>query len=221
MRSHPVPGRAPKPGPEQWIELGRLLRQDPRMWAPVGQTPVVRSAGRHVSTNLISAVAGQGTMWFTVYGESLNAARFVGFCRRLLDDVGGPAVLVVDGHPVHRAREATRFVAGAQGRVWLGFLPGYSPQLTPDEWVWKNAKHDRIGPAGLVDEADLQAKAEAAMCGLPQHSETIRGVSATPIWRTSPRERPGAPLARRRERPGRPRPPERQRLSRSLPATLR
>ena len=64
------------------------------MWAPVGQTPVVRSAGRHVSTNLISAVAVQGAMWLTVYGESLNAARFVGFCRRLLDDVGGSVVLV-------------------------------------------------------------------------------------------------------------------------------
>ena len=37
---------------------------------------------------------GVGAMWFAVYGESLNVARFVGFCRRLLDDVGGSVVLV-------------------------------------------------------------------------------------------------------------------------------
>ena len=275
LRSHPAPGRAPKLCPEQRVELGRLLRQDPRTlgfdralwtralvaqliwqhfgvslsvsavgamlrrmgwsvqrpvwrareqdpkavarwktedfpriraeaaeagaqvffadeagirfddragttWAPVGQAPVVTSTGRHVSTNLISAVAVQGAMWFAVYGESLNAARFIDFCRRLLDDVGGPVVLVVDGHPVHRARETTKFVAGTQGRLRLCFLPGYSPQLNPDEWVWKNAKHDRIGPAGLVDDADLQAKAEAAMRGLQQHPETIRGFFRDP-----------------------------------------
>ena len=63
-------------------------------WVPVGQTLVVRSAGRLVSTSLISVVAVLGVMWFAVCGESLNVAWFVGFCRWLLDDVGGSVVLV-------------------------------------------------------------------------------------------------------------------------------
>jgi hypothetical protein len=38
-------------------------------------------------------------------------------------------------------------------------LPAYSPQLNPDEWVWKNVKHDRIGRAGVTNADDLKAKA--------------------------------------------------------------
>ena len=54
------------------------------------------------------------------------------------------------------------------------------PQLNPDEWAWKNVKHDRVGPAGLVDDADLQAKANAALCGLRQRPEAIRGFFGDP-----------------------------------------
>jgi len=28
-------------------------------------------------------------------------------------------------------------------------LKGYSPELNPDEWVWKNVKHDDIKRAGI------------------------------------------------------------------------
>jgi transposase len=40
------------------------------------------------------------------------------------------------------------FAASTGGRLRLVFLPGYSPELNPDEWVWKNVKHDRIGKTG-------------------------------------------------------------------------
>jgi transposase len=37
-------------------------------------------------------------------------------------------------------------------------LPGYSPELNPDEWVWKNVKHDRIGKTGVTSQDDLRAR---------------------------------------------------------------
>jgi transposase len=39
----------------------------------------------------------------------------------------------------------------------LFFLPGYAPELNPDEWVWKHVKHDRIGRAGVTGPKDLKA----------------------------------------------------------------
>jgi transposase len=39
----------------------------------------------------------------------------------------------VDGHPAHRATATKEFAASTEGRLRLFFLPGYSPELNPDE----------------------------------------------------------------------------------------
>jgi transposase len=141
---------------------------------------VVTSTGQHISINMISAVTARGALRFGVYDGTLNAARFIDFCRRLLAEVSGPVVLIVDGHPVHRARATSEFVAGTQGRLSLRFLPGYAPQLNPDEWVWKQIKHDRLGSAGLVDARDLQAKARRALHRLQKLPGVVCGFFGDP-----------------------------------------
>ena len=149
-------------------------------WAPVGMTPVVTSTGEHISINMISAVTAAGMLRFGVYDDNLNAARFIDFRGRLLHEMPGPVVLIVDGHPARRARATTEFVDGTQGRLTLRFLPGYSPRLNPDEWIWKAVKHDRLGPAGLVDSADLHAKARGALHRLQKLPGVVRGFFRDP-----------------------------------------
>ena len=109
-------------------------------WAPIGRTPIVRTTGARFSLNMLSAVSAQGALRFMIHEGTVNAAVFIDFCRRLLRDADGPVYLVVDGHPAHRARATTEFVASTEGRLRLFLLPGYSPELNPDEWVWKNVK---------------------------------------------------------------------------------
>jgi hypothetical protein len=48
-------------------------------------------------------------------------------------DTPAKTFLIVDGHPVHRASAVHDFVADTDGRLRLFFLPGYSPELNPDE----------------------------------------------------------------------------------------
>jgi transposase len=132
-------------------------------WAPVGRTPVVATTGDRFGVNLISAVTAKGALRFAAYEGSLNGAVFIDFCRRLLHDTPGPVFLVLDGHPVHRSNAVKAFVASTEGRLRLFFLPGYAPELNPDEWVWKNIKHDRIGRSGIDSLADLKHKALAAL----------------------------------------------------------
>jgi transposase len=127
-------------------------------WAPVGHTPVVAATGDRFGVNLISAVTAKGGMRFAAYDGNLNAGVFIDFCRRLLHDAPGPVFLVLDGHPVHRSNAVKRFAAATNGRLRLFFLPGYSPELNPDEWVWKNVKHDRIGRSGVTDPEDLKSQ---------------------------------------------------------------
>jgi transposase len=102
-------------------------------WSPVGHTPVVKNTGSRFSVNMISAVSAKGALRFAVYEGNTNAATFIDFCKRLLHDAAGPVYLVVDGHPAHRATATKEFTASTGGQLRLIFLPGYSPELNPDE----------------------------------------------------------------------------------------
>jgi transposase len=152
-------------------------------WAPVGQTPVVASTGDRFGVNLISAVTAKGKLRFAAYEGSLNGPVFIDFCRRLLDDTPGPVFLVLDGHPVHRSKAVKQFAGSTGGRLRLFFLPGYAPELNPDEWVWKNIKHDRIGRAGVSGPEDLKAKALAALHRLQRLPHLVQSFFRDPNLR--------------------------------------
>jgi transposase len=152
-------------------------------WAPVGRTPVVATTGDRLAVNLISAVTAKGKLRFAAYDGNLNATVFLDFCRRLLQDATGPVFLVLDGHPVHRSNAVKQFAASTGGRLRLCFLPGYSPELNPDEWVWKHVKHDRIGRAGVSSPDDLKAKALAALHRLQKLPRIVQGFFRDPSLR--------------------------------------
>jgi transposase len=149
-------------------------------WAPVGQTPIVRTTGTRHSINMISAVTAQGAMHFTTFTGKMNADVFITYCRNLLHDDGGIVFLIIDGHPVHRSRAVKEFAASTKGRLRLFFLPPYSPELNPDEWVWKNVKHDRVGKTAITSFDDLRDKAESALLRLQRLPELVRAFFSDP-----------------------------------------
>lgn len=132
---------------------------------------------------MISAVTASGVLRFAVYQGTTNAASFIDFCRRLVHDASGPVYLVVDGHPAHRAMATSEFVASTQGRLRLFFLPGYSPQLNPDEWGWKNVKHDRVGRSSVTSQDELTSKAIGALRRLQKLPHLVRRFFADPSLR--------------------------------------
>lgn len=126
-----------------WGDEMVLRSDDPvgRTYAPRGKTPVVPGAGRRFGCNMISAISNLGRLWFMVSGERLTAGVFVRFLDRLLrSNPGRKLFLVVDGHPAHRAGRVKAWAAGHAGRVELFYLPGYSPELNPDELLNQDTK---------------------------------------------------------------------------------
>ncbi len=149
-------------------------------WAPVGKTPVVRTTGTRDSINLISAVSAKGALRFAAFEGTFTSATFIDFCKRLIHDTDSPVFLIIDGHPVHRSNAVKEFVASTEGRLRLFHLPPYSPELNPDEWVWKNVKADRIGRAGITAKGDLTHKAMAALRRIQKLPHLIRGFFRDP-----------------------------------------
>jgi transposase len=114
-------------------------------WAPKGRTPVIKTTGARFSVNMISAISGKGQTRFMVTNKTCTIPVFIDFLKRLIFKQKDPVFLIVDGHPVHRSKKVKEFVDSTQGRLKLFFLPGYSPELNPDETVWSYVKHHVMG----------------------------------------------------------------------------
>ena len=140
-------------------------------WAPVGQTPVVTRTGERKAIKVVSAISPKGELRFRVHEGRMNGGRFIEFPKALLGGVPGKIFLIVDGSSVHKAKKVREFAENeTDGRLQIFFLPSYSPELNPDEWVWNNVKNDRIGRAVIMSKDDLKARAIGALRRLSETS---------------------------------------------------
>ena len=133
-----------------------------RTYGRRGQTPVVPATGQRFRANVISSLTNRGRLAFMVFRESFTTAVFLRFLRRLIRLVHRTVFLVVDSHPVHRARRVTRWVTGHAGEIRLIFLPGYSPDLNPDEFLNHDVKANAVGRQRPADQGESQGPPLAA-----------------------------------------------------------
>jgi len=111
-----------------------------RTWGLRGQRPVVNVTGQRRRVNVISAISPRGRLWFRCFKGNLNAQRFITFLKDLLRDVRGMVDLILDRHPAHVAAATRRFIEEHRSRLRVHFLPGYAPNMNPDEHVWAHLK---------------------------------------------------------------------------------
>lgn len=131
-----------------------------RSWAPRGETPQVSTSGQRQSINAISAVNGRGAFWFKVFSGRFNKERFLKFLKAFMRNRKYPAFLILDGHPSHRARVVAQYVQSWKGRLELHFLPGYAPELNPDEFVWNHLKKQGVSKKPLRKNESLRARVQ-------------------------------------------------------------
>jgi transposase len=126
-------------------------------YAPVGQTPVIRATGQRFGCNMISAITNKGALAFMVFEGKFKAPVFVAFLQRLLKQIAGKIYLIVDGHPVHKSGKATRVAATHSSRLRLIRMPGYCPELNPDEWLNQDVKTNGLGKSRPTNRTELLA----------------------------------------------------------------
>jgi transposase len=126
-------------------------------YAPVGQTPVIRATGQRFGCNMISAITNKGALAFMVFEGKFKAPVFVAFLQRLLKQIAGKIYLIVDGHPVHKSGKATRVAATHSSRLRLIRMPGYCPELNPDELLNQDVKTNGLGKSRPTNRTELLA----------------------------------------------------------------
>lgn len=143
-------------------------------WAPRGKTPVVRTTGARFGFNMISAVSPKGMLRFMVVEGTVGADQFIEFIRRLVHGTKRNVFLIVDGHPTHKAKKVRSYIDSLNGQVSLHTLPGYSPELNPDEWVWRNLKSGVMGKLQHLNKETMKAEAISHLRRLQRQPEIIK-----------------------------------------------
>src|SRR5215212_2113105 len=81
-----------------------------------------------------------------------------------------------DGATIHRNQEVQGFVAGVgDDRRMVIQLPGYAPELNPQEGIWHHLKQIELGNVICHTPAELREQLQAAIRRLRRKPDVIRG----------------------------------------------
>ena len=164
-----------------WDESGfRADAVHGRTWGKKGQTPVVERPGQRQTISAASAVNAKGGFWYCTYEGGLTAELFVRLLRQLMRYRVRPVHLVVDGLPAHKTRLVKDYVASTEGRLTLHFLPGYAPDLNPDELVWSYVKRTGVARKPLRKGEKLREKIDAQLAAIKQAPALVRSFFRAP-----------------------------------------
>ena len=149
-------------------------------WALKGKTPVLRTTGARFSINMISAISAKGHMRFMITSGRMNSELFIEFLKRLIHNAAHPVFLIVDGHPTHKSTKVKKYVVSTQGKLKLFYLPPYSPELNPDEFVWNYVKNHHMGKKEIKGPDDFKQKLLSCLKSLQRCTYKIIGFFHAP-----------------------------------------
>lgn len=143
-------------------------------WAPKGETPIVRTSGKRQAINAISAVNSRGAFWYDVYSGNLNGTVFLDLLKRFMHRRKKRVIIILDSHPAHIAKMISTFVQTLKGRLEMFFLPGYSPDLNPDEFVWNYIKRKGTSKEPLRKNESLKQRVHRDLSDVKSKPKLVR-----------------------------------------------
>jgi len=145
-----------------------------RTYAPRGQTPVLRAPLSRDHLSAISAVTADGRLYTHLQKEAFRGPAIVAFLRQLLRQVRGKLLVIWDGAPIHQCQPVKDFLAaGAAKRLHLERLPGYAPELNPDEGVWNHLKRVELKNRCCHDLDELRWELGLAIRRLRRNADRL------------------------------------------------
>jgi transposase len=159
-----------------WLDESSL-RSDSALgkgYAPRGCTPVRRIPGRRFGVNFLAALTGVGQLRFLVYCGKLSGMLLITFLMRLLAGRRCKVYVILDSHPTHRGRLVTGWARGQQERLRLVYLPGYSPELNPAEYLNNDVKANAQRQGRARDRRSLLKKVRSYLFSIQYRREYVR-----------------------------------------------
>jgi transposase len=174
----------PKKGADQegraivWVDESGfyLLPGAVRTYAPRGQTPVLRLPLSRDHLAVISGITPAGRLLMHVQEHPYKSPDIVRFLQHLLRHIPGKLLVLWDGAPIHRGQPVKDFLAqGCSQRIRLEQLPGYAPDLNPDEGIWAYLKQVELGNVCCQNLPHLRRQLRLAAARLRHKRHAIQG----------------------------------------------
>jgi len=151
-----------------------------RGFSPKGKTPIRRAKATPEKINMISAVTNRGTARFMFYTGRMHADRLIDFLKRLVRDAKRKVYLILDNLRVHHAKKVKAWVAERADQIELAYLPSYSPDLNPDEYLNNDLKALVSKRPDTRHKGSLADSARSSMRSLQKQPARIAGYFRAP-----------------------------------------
>ena len=164
-----------------WIDEAGfyLLPALVRTWAPVGEPPILHAPCSYDHLSAISAITPNGQLLLHVQEEAYHGDDVVGFLKHVLRHIPGKLLILWDGASIHRSQAIKDFLsAGAAQRIHLERLPGYAPDLNPDEGIWSYLKYRELKNVVCQNTTELRYQLRLAVARLRHKRHVIQGCIA-------------------------------------------
>jgi transposase len=154
-------------------ETGRQADQQPGYgYAKKGEPATMAVPDSHIRVSQISAISNEGSVRFMTYTSTMTAALFIVFLGKLVAGASRKSFLIVDRLKAHDAAAVDKWLAEHQDQIEVFYLPRYSPELNPDEYLNNDLKGG-VNKTGLPDnKEDLRSRVQSFMhrlLHLPEH----------------------------------------------------
>ena len=145
-----------------------------RGFAPKGETPVIRMVAKKSHVSMISAITNSGKVCFMMYRDAMNSDRMIKFMTRLIKDAGRKVFLILDNLRVHHSKKVKQWLEKNKWKIEIFYLPSYSPELNPDEYLNGNLKNKVHSGAPIRNREDLEKKTRSFMRTLIKRPAHVR-----------------------------------------------
>ncbi|WP_146052914.1 transposase, partial [Aquimarina sp. I32.4] len=118
-------------------------------------------------------VTNQGSVQFMIYSGTMNADRLIEFLKQLIKNKEQKIFLILDNLRVHHSKIVKQWVEENKTSIELFFLPSYSPEKNPDEYLNCDLKYGLSEKPAPKNEKQLKKNAEKHMKMLQDNNQRV------------------------------------------------
>ena len=146
-----------------------------KTWAPKGKTPKIKVTGHKGGLCVTSAISPAGRMVFRIENHTICAEDHIDFLKQIMRQHPHRKIIVVEDNATpHIAKAVKYFVRDNKSKIAVYYLPTYSPDLNPDEKVWRYLKHVKLKAHQARNMKEFKPLVQAKMQSIQRKPETIK-----------------------------------------------
>lgn len=146
-----------------------------KTWAPKGKTPKIKVTGNKGGLCVTSAISPSGRMVFRIENHTIHAEDHIDFLKQIMRHHPHRKIIVIeDNAPPHIAGLVRDFVEANKNKIAVYYLPTYSPDLNPDEKVWKYLKTVKLKAHQARNKKEFKPLVQAKMQSIQKKPSTIK-----------------------------------------------